>query len=317
MKKTICLSVIIMMLVSAISGCGSVFYGVNTQETNSDVSDVEVSETAAVSEDAEPAGDTDDGKLDDGDVSAVPAASPDASDEPADDEIPAADYSAVTVEADTFEYSSEYIEVSIVTPRVAGLPDGAVQERINAVFSEYSQLAQAGVAPFEEESKSIFDEGYSMGPYVIEIGYDVMYLQNGLLSLTVTDYIYLGGAHGSAALLAYTFDLETGEQLQLNDLMSGDSYLGYINGFIREEIDRRVAEEELYELASFEDFGDSPQWYLTDNEFVFYFQQYEYFPYAAGIQRFNITYTELQDFINDDYISRFSIFNSRYACLLP
>ena len=34
------------------------------------------------------------------------------------------------------------------------------------------------------------------------------------------------------------------------------------------------------------DIGDSPDFYLTSEAIVFYFQEYEYFPYAAGIQEF-------------------------------
>lgn len=231
--------------------------------------------------------------------------------EPSDSEMPAPNYSDVIVEADIFTYNSDYIDVSIETPRVEGLDDAAVQDGINAVFSDYAQYAQSDIDTYEQENKEFIEQGYNMGaPYAIDITFEVMYLDNGLLSMTLADYRYTGGAHGGTILLAFTFDLSTGDQLNLPDMMTDDRYKEFVNAVIREEIDRLVSEGELYELAPFEDIGNTSQWYLTEGAIVFYFQQYEYFPYAAGIQEFAVTYDQLQTFMNDRYMSHFFNFGS-------
>jgi inhibitor of cysteine peptidase len=68
-------------------------------------------------------------------------------------------------------------------------------------------------------------------------------------------------------------------------------------------MDRRIACGELIELEGlhFETVGDHPGFYLSGAGIVFYFQQYEYFPYAAGIQEFTIPYGALSGMLKDGY----------------
>ncbi len=137
----------------------------------------------------------------------------------------------------------------------------------------------------------------------MDISFRVPYNQPGLISIVLDDYRYTGGAHGGDIRTAYTFDLETGRQLGLGDLMKeGSDYRSFINQRIRQEIDKMVQESGFSELATFEDIGDSPNFYLTDDAIVFFFQQYEYFPYAAGIPEFAIPYSDLDGMLNGDFL---------------
>ena len=212
------------------------------------------------------------------------------------------DYSSLAVAEEPYTYSSDFVDVSIVTPRLTGLEDETIQNEINAVFSDYARYAQSDVAPYETNSQQEHGEGYAVAPYAIDVSFEVQYLKGGLLSITLADYRYLGGAHGETTLIALTFNLKTGDQLSLGDLMRDSSdYEGLINAIIRDEIDRRVTDGQVYELTPFEDIGNTSQWFLTDESLVLYFQQYEYFPYAAGIQNFEVSYQQLEGYLNDYY----------------
>ena len=294
MKKTIVAAIALLMILAILSGCaalGLVKSGDQTPESS--VSAGEETEADESKADETAADDSQNPET---------SPSPEETDESeADETVPVADYSAVEVTTKTYTYSSDYIDVSLETPRITGLADSDVQNSINAVFIELDEASQASVETLESESKEIAEEGFLMGAYQMYMGYEVKYLDDGILSLTITDYMYLGGAHGSAILMAYTFDLETGMQLSLDDLMGDSAYRDVVNQTIRDEIDRRIAEEELYELAVFEDIGDTAQWFLANEVIVFYFQQYEYFPYAAGIQQFSVMYEALEGFLDDAY----------------
>ena len=293
MKKIIIAAVGLLMILSLLSGC--LFSNSGNESETSIAGEAGTEEAAADSsgEDTAQAGDAAE--------SASPSVSEDADDAEAE-ETSAVDYSSVEVITETVHnYSTEYISVSIETPRITGLADSAVQESINAVFEELEEAVLLDADALEIESKEIADEGYFMAAYEEYMGYDVMYLDNGLLSLTITEYMYLGGVHGSTILMAYTFDLETGAELELDDLMKDSAYRDVVNKTIRDEIDRRIYEDELYELATFEDIGDTAQWFLVEEVIVFYFQQYEYFPYAAGIQQFSVTLEALESYLKDDY----------------
>lgn len=210
----------------------------------------------------------------------------------------------VAIETDQYDYSSDYIDVSIELPRLKGLSDTAVQDSINAIFSNIMTEAKDGVESAEQESKQIAEDSGSVNPYMIYISFSVPYNNNGMVSILVSDYRYNGGAHGGDMWSDYNIDLRTGSVLKLDDLMEKDSgYREMINSTIRAEIDKRAAADELYENAPFEDVGEDPAFYLTSDAVVFYFQQYEYFPYAAGIQEFPIKYADLTGKLLQDYAS--------------
>ena len=202
----------------------------------------------------------------------------------------------------TYEYKTQYIETTISLPLVMGI-DAARGDEINAVFSDMMAALKESNTQMEAESKQMADDGYaSPMPYMIDVGYNVPYNSGGLLCVVVYDYRYLGGAHGGLTQLTYLFDAETGRELTLDDLMkNGSGYREYLNDVIRREIDSRTESGELVELATFEDIGDKPWFYLTSHGLVFYFQQYEYFPYVAGIQEFTIPYGDLTEMLKTKY----------------
>jgi inhibitor of cysteine peptidase len=224
-----------------------------------------------------------------------PAESPEAS--------AAAPSPVAAITSEKFDYTSDYIETSVVLPRVTGLADAGAQDKVNAVFEAYMASVKKDNMTSEAESKQLAEDNQSaVNPYQIAVSFSVPYNRDGILCVLVSDYRYLGGAHGGELWVSHTFDLKTGKELRLGDLMkSGSGYRKYISGVIRGEIDRRTADDELVEIATFADIGDKPAFLLTASSVVFYFQEYEYFPYAAGIQQFEIPYAELSDMLKPDY----------------
>jgi inhibitor of cysteine peptidase len=212
----------------------------------------------------------------------------------------------VTVTTETMTSQKEHLEATIQYPQLSGLLNDDVQRNIN------NTLKQSALSALNEGEKNASDmaqairDGYTGAVGMCETFYNYMvqYNQNGLFSVVLTDYQYAGGAHGSTVQSSYTFDLITGKALQLSDLMdSSAAYTKFINETIRKEIDRRAASGALYEFefSRFKDIGAKPEYYLSNDAIVFYFQEYAYFPYAAGIQEFRIMYTDLVSMIRNDY----------------
>jgi inhibitor of cysteine peptidase len=233
--------------------------------------------------------------------SATPSEAP--SEAPEASPSPLADLAA-TVVSDTYTYQSDYIDVSIETPEVTGLSDTQAADRINAIFGDYSDMSKNSISQMESESKQLVEDGMGTGmPYELYVTGNVDYNKDGLLCVTLTNYSYYGGAHGSTFKLSLIFDLTTGDRLYLDDFMKeGSDYRSLISGMIQEEIKRRAADDVLYELVEFEDIGETPDFYLSGDALVFYFQEYAYFPYAAGIQEFPIKYSALSEALNDQYV---------------
>lgn len=204
---------------------------------------------------------------------------------------------AITIRNESKHEEKGNLTIDLQYPQIEGMKNTDIQTKLNELFNSAAMDAENEVI---RNSKELGDIG--SGKYAADFNYRIRYNQNDLLSLNTYDYQYAGGAHGSTIENGYTINLKTGEILNLSDLLSKDShYMDYINAVIRSEIDKKVATGELFELTPFKTIGDKPAFYLTNGSLVFYFQQYEYFPYAAGLQEFNIPYGNIKDKLAKEY----------------
>lgn len=211
----------------------------------------------------------------------------------------------LTIATEKTESQENLLKLTLQYPQISGLPDAKVQDSINSVMKQAALNAEAEGRKNAEDMKHWIADGYTGGVTQCETYFDyaIEYNQNGLLSIVFKNYQYAGGAHGSTIQSSYTFDLATGKDLSLADLMtSGSGYNASINAAIRTEIDSRIQSGGLVEFdPGFTDIGNDPPYYVSNSGLVFYFQQYEYFPYAAGIQEFNIPYNSLKSMLKPEY----------------
>lgn len=175
------------------------------------------------------------------------------------------------------------------------LADLAAADKINAVIL-------ADVEAAEKEAKdNLADYGEYQSPNRSEIyfNYKIAYQQGDVLSVVLWDYQYYGGAHGSTRQITHTFDLKTGAEYTLADLMKADSgYVSYISDTIKQDIVKAGMEDA--QLTKFESIAGNQSYYLSDEGLVIYFQQYEYFPYAAGIMEYTIPYADLNQYLKTE-----------------
>lgn len=169
-----------------------------------------------------------------------------------------------------------------------GMADKVVADKINAVILADVKTAQKEV----QDGLKEYEGFQSPNRFETYFNYKIAYQQGDILSLVLNDYQYYGGAHGTDIQRSHTFDLKTGIEYSLADLMKSDSgYVQYINDIIKS----KIMKEDLYQIATFVTIADKQSYYLSDEGLVIYFQQYEYFPYAAGIVETNFPYADLED----------------------
>ena len=129
----------------------------------------------------------------------------------------------------------------------------------------------------------------------------IYYMDGRYLSFVQQNYEYSGGAHSMPFWNGYTFDLETGEQLQLSDIVENDDLqikeivTGYFEQMYEKEPDAYWddAVDVVREYASLQ----SP-FYLSEEGIVFYYGPYELAPYAGGVIEIVIPYNEVKLRIN-------------------
>lgn len=199
------------------------------------------------------------------------------------------------------------VKITSQYPQLEGLADQAVQDKINASFAGLSAAAKNEILhdAAEMQKEIEMNPDFPGSPHKWEnfFDYRVKYNQNNLLSVVFLDYRYTGGAHGSTLQSSYTYDLNTGVAYQLKDLFESDAdYMSLINTAVKQEIDARVKEGILPEhtLAPFESIREDHDFYLSDNAVVIYFQQYEHWAYAAGIQEFPVGFDLLGEILQPE-----------------
>lgn len=176
--------------------------------------------------------------------------------------------------------------VNIDYPLVKGLESPDVQRRINRrIVSLVDSL--------------IKEQGYKQGQKTEMLGwFELKTNERGILSLTIANYVYAyHAAHGMTIVKALTFDVKSGDTIQLKDLFKpGTDYVKVLSDIVAQQIkDRNIDTlEEFTGIAPDQDF------YIADKSLVLFFQLYEITPYYMGLQYFPISVYQLQDIILED-----------------
>jgi hypothetical protein len=164
-------------------------------------------------------------------------------------------------------------------PFVTGLPNPEAAVKINAAIQDriFRLLRDEGYA--RDRTKEFW------GSYKIRVN------QNGVLSLSEElNYYAQGAAHGMTVVKSLSFDLSTGHAYRFPELFrKGSKYKKIIDYVVKHQ----MKEREVPLIAEFAGIRDDPDYYLTDQALVVYFQLYEYTPYAYGIPEFSIPYRYL------------------------
>lgn len=135
------------------------------------------------------------------------------------------------------------------------------------------------------------EEGYSD-----ELKYEILLNQDGLLCIRFSQYVYLGGPHGTPVWHIRLYNLNTGQKLKLRDVVSGTDEEIY------ELIEKRFKEEKEqhcnYDHRPFYFPDFTLEYYQNIEDFKFfvspegvhiYFDVYEAGPYSEGFINFIIS----------------------------
>lgn len=149
-----------------------------------------------------------------------------------------------------------------------------------------------------------------MGTY-IEVGYQVEYADDDLISVDFSEDTFLGGAHPNHDTFTLTYDLKQGRELKLADLFKpGSKYLQTIADYaVRDLKDRKDPESgESLGLMTDDIFSDGAKptadnyknWNITKKGLLITFPPYQVAAYAYGPQSVMVPYSVLKDIAKPD-----------------
>lgn len=132
-----------------------------------------------------------------------------------------------------------------------------------------------------------------------------------VVSLIEVSSLYSGGSHPNSVQIAYNLDITNQRLLCLEDVIAEGSE-SELARMVREGVDEKFAVIDGMN-GLFEDYADTiagsfsygnmtPYWYFNDQGLVVFYNQYELGPYAAGIIKVELDYSELEGILLPEYI---------------
>jgi hypothetical protein len=189
----------------------------------------------------------------------------------------------VPVQIQSYQIKKEKLDA--VYPVVRGLSNYLVEQKINgAILQEVYNLIQQQGYPHNPQTES---SGY----------YELKTNERGILSLSLFNYAFSGGAHGLTLQKSLTFDVQTGKLYRLQDLFMPDApYIQVLSDIITQQIKDR----DVPLLDEFTGIRPDQDFYIADKALIIYFQLYEITPYVYGFAYFPISVFEIQSIIKEE-----------------
>src|SRR5690625_377297 len=178
--------------------------------------------------------------------------------------------------------------MTIYVPVIYGLSSRFVEHKINQKI--YMMITNLITEQYQEQNTTSFSE--MLGTYEIKTN------ERNILSISFSNYaIFTHAAHGLTIMKSLTFNVETGDVYQLEDLFKdGSNYIEVLS----DNIQKQIKERDITLLGEFNTIRPDQDFYIADKVLVLYFQLYEITPYVVGFPMFPISVFELEDIMAED-----------------
>lgn len=261
--------------------------------------------------------------------SVVPSESVTGADTVNQSEVPAETESVISednISTETPEYldvvlddywDSNYSGTSIMYARYNGInlrttDYPALTNAVNAWNAEYISETQSYIDQIEQDALGLYNEygaEHFLGPFEYESEMFIKRADDEVLSVEEVVYSYEGGAHGMTFFGAYNFDVATGAEISLEDVITD---MNSLPGILATEVLEKYPDiyywtENLEEIfweyinPTNVDYTQEFTWTLGYDGVTFYFSNYEIASYADGVQHVTVAYSEYPQIFDNYY----------------
>lgn len=183
------------------------------------------------------------------------------------------------------------LTVNIMYPHINNVKKDSPAELINLIYEEGSHnYVRNVVDEYADEALHMYTDGFINTFYEFMVTSTVEFNKDNMLSITQTYVQYTGGAHSNTIQQSAVYDMKTGTELAPNDIIGGtyEETLQNVREMFITNINNHPDDyyENAIEIVNNTGFIN---YYLTDESLVFYFNEYEIAPYAAGIITVNLS----------------------------
>lgn len=193
------------------------------------------------------------------------------------------------VEEKTIKDATKPFNIDIRYPYIEGLDDfnAKVDSIVNSNISEFKSNSLEN----DNAVKQVDPESYAKYPrqYDINIGYSKGEIDGDVVSIIFEVYRFEGGAHGATNFIPLNYSPKNKKEIQLADMFPGQpNYIQKISDFCVPELKKQVTDRlGSTDGAWIQDGADAKAdnfsvFMIKNDSLVFFFQQYQIAPYAAG-----------------------------------
>ncbi len=176
-------------------------------------------------------------------------------------------------------------------PQLSGALGKLGKESAESITAEYEEIKTWAYEHYENASDYFI-------PYEVTKSVSVRRADSNVLSFLSSVYSYTGGAHGNGGYQGYTFDVKTGEELLISDVVNDTERL-------YELIEENIDKDALYpdtDIAEVLRGYEEINYTFENGGITVYFNPYEIGPYASGLIKVYLSEEENPGLINEKYL---------------
>ncbi|WP_460220583.1 DUF3298 and DUF4163 domain-containing protein [Psychroserpens sp. MEBiC05023] len=208
--------------------------------------------------------------------------------------------------------TSETAEIALNFPKAEGTE--TIANPINATLENYivtqinfsedipSQLTiDDAISKFNYEFISFKNEFPDAGKkWEVFVDGEVTYRSPEVISIAINSYLDTGGAHGNTRVKFFNFNPQTGDLIDINDILKNkEAFSKVVSQKLKEDIASNSNNDALLEDLFFGEKFQLPESLgYSDEGIIILYNTYEIASYSQGIVEFTIPFEEINSFLN-------------------
>lgn len=202
----------------------------------------------------------------------------------------------INVKTTEKKYNTPYIKADLKIPVFSGNVNPNIIRNINENIEndimEFKDQIESGA---QQSLGGMIQSGKKVNPYAISNTFQVVYNQNGLLSVLVTYAAIIGGV-SNYVKASYNYDLRTGKPIALGDLFkNGIPYKSLLNTEIKKQLQTNNDKYIKSAAAKFTGVADDQPFYMDGDGIEVFLGFNESAPFAGGIPLIKVPYASLSN----------------------
>ncbi len=182
--------------------------------------------------------------------------------------------------------------INMTIPQISGLDNEQAQTTINDILMNHANIRKNEIINYAEADFKSLTAGMTTWPHALDYWVEIKSIEQDYVSLLISNYTFMGGAHGNINSYGFTFRLSDGYLYTFTDLFEeGYDYYDVINQEIYDNDKEFIGESDefSYVIEEFMGIEDRPKFFIQDGFLTIFYDPYDIAAYAYGHLEFRFS----------------------------